>query len=53
MSDPNPIVAGTGIDTLRKAGVEVIVGVEMPSCIALNEAYIHRMLQKKPFVTLR
>lgn len=53
MLDPNPIVAGKGIDTLVKAGIEVIVGVETPSCQALNEAYIHRMLEKKPFATLR
>ena len=53
MLDPNPIVAGTGVDTLKKAGIQVIVGVETASCKALNEAYIHRMLQKKPFVTLR
>eukprot|EP00250_Pteridium_aquilinum_P012515 c20770_g1_i1 orf=493-1803(-) len=53
MLDPNPIVAGKGVEALEKAGIEVVTGVETPSCEALNEAYIHRMLEKKPFVTLR
>ncbi|PIA49438.1 hypothetical protein AQUCO_01300329v1 [Aquilegia coerulea] len=40
MVDPNPIVASK-------------VGVEEELCKKLNEAYIHRMLTGKPFVTLR
>ncbi|XP_027334537.1 riboflavin biosynthesis protein PYRD, chloroplastic-like isoform X2 [Abrus precatorius] len=53
MVDPNPIVASKGVDRLRDAGIEVAVGVEEGLCKSLNEAYIHRMVTGKPFVTLR
>ncbi|KAF2282583.1 hypothetical protein GH714_043212 [Hevea brasiliensis] len=53
MVDPNPIVASTGVDKLRHAGIDVVVGVEEELCKRLNEAYIHQMLTGKPFVTLR
>lgn len=53
MVDPNPIVASKGVTTLRNSGIDVIVGVEKHLCQALNEAYIHRMLTGKPFVTMR
>ncbi|KAH9604104.1 hypothetical protein KSS87_010444 [Heliosperma pusillum] len=53
MVDPNPIVSSRGIDRLRKAGIKVVVGVEEDLCKKLNEAFIHKMLYGKPFVTLR
>ncbi|OAY81013.1 Riboflavin biosynthesis protein PYRD, chloroplastic [Ananas comosus] len=53
MLDPNPIVASKGVERLRQAGIEVEVGVEEELCRKLNEAYIHRMLTGRPFVTLR
>lgn len=53
MVDPNPIVASKGVEKLRDAGMEVVVGVEELMCRKLNEAYIHKMLTGKPFVTLR
>ncbi|MCL7041136.1 hypothetical protein MKW94_005048 [Papaver nudicaule] len=53
MVDPNPIVASRGVEKLRNAGIDVTVGVEEELCKNLNEAYIHRMLTGKPFVTLR
>ncbi|KAF5183324.1 Riboflavin biosynthesis protein ribd [Thalictrum thalictroides] len=53
MVDPNPIVASKGVEKLRDSGIDVTVGVEEELCKMLNEAYIHRMLTGKPFVTLR
>lgn len=53
MIDPNPIVASRGVERLRDAGIDVVVGVEEELCKTLNEAFIHRMLSGKPFVTLR
>eukprot|EP00262_Sarcandra_glabra_P007874 TRINITY_DN20964_c0_g1_i1.p1 TRINITY_DN20964_c0_g1~~TRINITY_DN20964_c0_g1_i1.p1 ORF type:complete len:435 (+),score=75.68 TRINITY_DN20964_c0_g1_i1:226-1530(+) len=53
MVDPNPIVASKGVERLRESGIHVTVGVEEKLCQKLNEAYIHRMLTGKPFVTLR
>lgn len=53
MVDPNPIVASKGVDRLRDAGIEVVVGVEEELCKRLLEAYTHRMLTGKPFLTLR
>lgn len=53
MVDPNPIVASKGVARLRDAGIEVTVGVEEELCRKLNEAFIHKMLTRKPFVTLR
>ncbi|KAK2412005.1 Cytidine/deoxycytidylate deaminase family protein [Trifolium repens] len=53
MVDPNPIVASKGVDRLRSAGIEVVVGIEEELCKSLNEAYIHHMLVGKPLLTLR
>ncbi|KAJ4850690.1 hypothetical protein Tsubulata_035379 [Turnera subulata] len=53
MVDPNPIVASRGVERLREAGIDVVVGVEEELCKKLNEAYIHKMLTGKPFLALR
>lgn len=53
MVDPNPIVASMGVKKLQDAGIQVKVGVEEELCKRLNEAYIHYMLTRKPYVTLR
>jgi len=50
MQDPNPAVAGKGIQLLRDAGIEVEVGVLEEQSRRLNERFIHNMLTKRPFV---
>jgi diaminohydroxyphosphoribosylaminopyrimidine deaminase / 5-amino-6-(5-phosphoribosylamino)uracil reductase len=53
MVDPDPRVSGTGIERLRNAGIEVVVGVEEEACRRLNEAFIHRTIAKRPFGILK
>ncbi len=51
--DPDPRVSGGGIERLRAAGIEVLVGVEEAACRQLNEAFIHRILHKRPLGILK
>lgn len=51
--DPNPLVAGAGIERLRSAGIEVLVGVEAEACHQLNEGFIHRVMHKRPLGILK
>jgi diaminohydroxyphosphoribosylaminopyrimidine deaminase/5-amino-6-(5-phosphoribosylamino)uracil reductase len=53
MVDPNPQVAGKGIATLENAGIQVTVGVEEAACQMLNEAFVHRILNHRPFGILK
>lgn len=49
MVDPDPRVSGSGIKKLMEAGIDVTVGVAEKLCLKLNEAFIHRVTQKRPF----
>jgi diaminohydroxyphosphoribosylaminopyrimidine deaminase/5-amino-6-(5-phosphoribosylamino)uracil reductase len=53
MVDPNPLVAGKGIERLRQAGMEVVVGIEEEDCRQLNEAFVYRILHQRPFGILK
>ena len=51
--DPNPKVAGRGVEILRKAGVEVVVGVLEVECRELNKRFFIFQEQKRPYVLLK
>lgn len=50
MVDPNPLVAGKGIQKIRKAGIPVTVGVLADECRLANEIFLKFVTQRKPFV---
>ena len=52
MRDPTPTASG-GIQVLREAGIEVTAGVEEARARQLNEAFIHRVLHRRPFGILK
>ncbi len=53
MRDPNPQVAGRGIQQLKRAGITVEVGCLKHEAIKLNEIYIHWVKTGLPFVILK
>ena len=53
MVDPDPRVSGGGIERLRAAGIEIVVGVEETACQELNEAFIHRIVYQRPLGILK
>ena len=53
MQDPNPLVAGKGIQKLMNAGIEVQVGLFEQEAKLLNKGFIHSMTNNIPFVRLK
>jgi len=53
MKDPNPLVAGRGTRLLENSGVEVVVGIMEEEARQLNEAFIHHILKKTPYVVMK
>lgn len=50
MIDPNPKVAGKGLEKLTAAGVEVVGSVMADECAELNPGFIKRMTTGMPYV---
>ena len=51
--DPNPLVAGKGIQILRDAGLTVETGVLKRECDALNAVFFHYIKNKRPYVVMK
>ncbi|GIO47634.1 riboflavin biosynthesis protein RibD [Paenibacillus azoreducens] len=51
--DPNPLVAGSGIDRLRRSGIEVKVGVLRERALRLNEKFAKYITTGMPYVTIK
>lgn len=51
--DPNPLVAGKGVEILRQAGIEVVENVMREECNQLNQIFLHYIRNKTPFVALK
>ena len=52
-SDPNPKVAGEGIQMLKEHGIEVQVGVLRKECEDLNRIFFHYIKTKTPYVLMK
>jgi len=53
MVDPNPLVAGKGLDRLKAAGIEVQCGLMESEAQALNRGFVSRMTRGLPWVRLK
>lgn len=51
--DPNPKHAGKGVNILKKAGIEVRVGIMEKECLQLNESFFRWITTGRPFVLLK
>lgn len=51
--DPNPLVAGKGIEVLRSHGIEVTENVMKEEADRLNEIFFHYITAHTPFVALK
>lgn len=51
--DPNPVVAGNGVNILEDAGIEVVIGVLEEQSRRMNEVFNKFIVEQKPFITMK
>jgi diaminohydroxyphosphoribosylaminopyrimidine deaminase/5-amino-6-(5-phosphoribosylamino)uracil reductase len=51
--DINPLVSGNGVKALKKAGIDVKVGILEKECIELNKFFFKFIANKLPYVTIK
>ena len=51
--DPNPQVAGRGVQMMRDAGIEVLVGILEEECRMLNKRFFCLQEKHRPYVILK
>ncbi len=53
MKDPNPLISGKGVATLRRHGVGVTTGILTPQCRVINRKFIRYITARRPYLTLK
>lgn len=51
--DPNPLVAGKGIEKLTQAGIDVEVGLCKEEAMQLNEKFFYFIQTNTPYITIK
>ncbi len=51
--DPNPLVAGKGIEKLKQNGIEIYTDILKSQCDELNTIFFHYIKTKTPYVVMK